>query len=169
MDLKQYIRDIKDFPVEGIVFKDITPLLSDNAAFHQSIDLICGQLKDLKFDTIVAMESRGFLFAPAICYKMNKGLVLVRKPGKLPHTTIEESYDLEYGNNTLQMHSDSLSKENHVVIFDDVLATGGTAEATAKLVKRAGATLKCFSFLMELKFLGGRQKLKEQCFSILEY
>ena len=169
MNLSEYVKDVKDFPEKGIIFKDITPLLSDQSAFKHTIERISEQIKELDFDIIVAMESRGFLFAPALCYKLEKGLVLVRKPGKLPRETIEESYDLEYGSNTLQMHADSLKPGNKVLIFDDVLATGGTAEATAKLVKRSGAQVAGFSFLIELEFLNGKEKLCANSFSVLKY
>lgn len=159
MDLKQYVRDIKDFPKEGIVFKDITPLLQDKVALQKATEGLVDLVGDMKIDKIVGMESRGFIFAPILAHRLNAGFVPVRKPGKLPHNKLSESFILEYGTDILEMHSDAINEGDKVLVHDDVLATGGTASAVAKLVARAGGEIVQFNFLLELTFLNGREKL----------
>jgi adenine phosphoribosyltransferase len=158
--LKQLIRDIPDFPKPGIVFKDITTLLSEGPAFARAIDLMAGRYLGKGIDRVVAMEARGFILGAPLAYRLGAGFVPVRKKGKLPAATIEETYALEYGEDTLQMHQDALIKGHRVLVVDDVLATGGTAEAVVKLVKQLDAELVEAAFLMELEFLKGREKLK---------
>jgi adenine phosphoribosyltransferase len=170
IDLKSIVRDIPDFPKKGIIFKDITPVLQDPAAFRYSIDAISESLKDKKIDYVVAVESRGFIFSPAIAYNLNAGFVPVRKKGKLPHRTFEMGYELEYGEAILEIHQDGLPKGARVAIVDDLLATGGTAMATAKLVEKCGAKVEKIAFLIELLFLNGRDKLKgRDVFSVIQY
>ena len=159
MDLKRYVRDIKDFPKEGIVFKDITPLLQDKVALQKATEGLVDLVGDLKIDKIVGMESRGFIFAPILAYRLNAGFVPIRKPGKLPHNKLSESFELEYGEDILEMHSDAINAGDKVLVHDDVLATGGTASAVAKLVARAGGEIVQFNFLLELTFLNGRDKV----------
>lgn len=153
------VRDIPDFPKEGIIFKDITPILSDPVLFKMSIDVFVDQLKDKGVNKIAAIDARGFLFAGAICDRMNIGLVPVRKKGKLPYKTYEESYDLEYGSNTLAIHQDAFEKGDKVALIDDLLATGGTAAASVNLIRKAGGEVVQVLFLVELAFLNGREKL----------
>ncbi|EID73687.1 adenine phosphoribosyltransferase [Imtechella halotolerans] len=160
MDITQYIRDIKDFPKEGVVFKDITPLLLSPTATRQVVKEFILMLKDQKIDKVVGMESRGFFFATLLAQELNAGFIPVRKPNKLPHTKIQEKYELEYGFDTLEMHSDAIAPGDKILIHDDVLATGGTAEAVCKLVERLGGEIVQLNFLMELGFLNGRNKLR---------
>ncbi len=160
MDLSSYIREVKDFPKPGIGFKDITTLLKDGSAFSASIDALYDAIKDYKFDKIVAIESRGFIFGAALAYKMGIGFVPVRKKGKLPSDTISCTYELEYGQDTLQIHSDALSSNQSVLMIDDLLATGGTAAAVAGMIKTTGAEVALVAFLIELEFLKGREKLE---------
>lgn len=160
MDITQYIRDIKDFPKEGVVFKDITPLLLSPTATRQVVKEFILMLKDQKIDKVVGMESRGFFFASLLAQELNAGFIPVRKPNKLPHTKIQEKYELEYGFDTLEMHSDAIAPGDKILIHDDVLATGGTAEAVCKLVERLGGEIVQLNFLMELGFLNGRNKLR---------
>lgn len=159
MDLKQFIRDIPDFPKPGIIFKDITPLLKDKKAFQTTIaDLAaCYQNKDI--DVIIAMESRGFIFGGALACELGCGFVPVRKKGKLPYKTTSVTYDLEYGTDTLEMHEDAITKGMKVLIVDDVLATGGTAQGVVNLVKMQKAEIIGLAFIIELTFLKGRDKL----------
>lgn len=157
--LTQAIRDVPDFPKPGIVFKDITPILSDPILFAAAVDLFVQRHRDEKPDTVAAIEARGFLFGAAVAHELQIGLVPVRKKGKLPAKTIEASYDLEYGSATLEIHADAVSRGDRVVILDDLLATGGTAAATADLVRTLGGTVVEFDFLVELAFLNGREKL----------
>jgi adenine phosphoribosyltransferase len=159
-ELKQAIRDIPDFPQKGVIFKDITTLLKDPAAFKKSIDVLGDALEGKDFDLILGVESRGFIFASTLAYKLGKGLIIVRKPGKLPASTISISYELEYGTDSVEMHEDSISPGQKVVIVDDVLATGGTARAVAELVEKAGGKVESILFLVELDFLKGAEKLK---------
>ncbi|OOC45595.1 adenine phosphoribosyltransferase [Thermosipho sp. 1074] len=161
MELKKFIRDIPDFPEKGIIFRDITPLLKDAEAFKFSINSLSEKLKDIDFDIIVAPEARGFIFGGALSYKLNKGLVPVRKPGKLPYKVISEKYSLEYGEAELQMHIDAISKGQKVIIFDDVLATGGTALSLKKLVEKSGGEVVAMSFLIELSYLNPRKILSD--------
>jgi adenine phosphoribosyltransferase len=160
--LRSAIRDIPDFPKPGILFKDITPILHDAKLFRAAVNLFAGRLKGRRVTKIVAIESRGFLFGAALANKLGLGLVPVRKKGKLPYKTIQQSYDLEYGSATLEMHEDALTRRDRVVIIDDLLATGGTAAATIALVERLGAKVVELDFLVELAFLKGRAKLKRR-------
>jgi adenine phosphoribosyltransferase len=159
MDLKNYIRDIKDFPDKGIVFKDITPLLNDATAMRAATEALLRMLGGQKIDKVVGMESRGFFFAPLLASKLNAGFVPVRKEGKLPYSRIGETYSLEYGTDTLEMHKDAIEPGERVLVHDDVLATGGTAKAVCKLVERLGGEVVQCNFLLELDFLMGIEKL----------
>ncbi len=161
MDLGSLIRDIPDFPKEGIVFKDITPLLADPDGFRSAIDTIAATYADSQVTKVLGAEARGFIFGGALAYKLGAGFVPARKPGKLPWQTTKAEYALEYGTDTLEMHLDAIGPEDVVLIVDDVLATGGTAAAKAMLATSTGAKLAGFAFLIELDFLGGRQKLGE--------
>ncbi|TDI40485.1 MAG: adenine phosphoribosyltransferase [Acidobacteria bacterium] len=168
--LRQIIRDVPDFPKEGIVFKDITPLLSDPASFRKAINLMAEPLAEREFDAIIGIESRGFIFAAALAYELNKGQILVRKPGKLPADTVQVTYDLEYGSDILEMHADAIESGQRIVIVDDVLATGGTARGVADLVEKVGGKVEAFSFLIELDFLKGRERIADyEIQSVLNY
>lgn len=169
-ELKKAIREIPDFPKKGILFYDITTMLKDPGAFAQSIDALAAKLDGKDYDAILGVESRGFIFASALAYKLGKGLIVVRKPGKLPADTIQATYELEYGTDTIEMHADAVGAGQKVVIVDDLLATGGTAQATAELVKKAGGKVEAILFLVELDFLNGRKKLDGyDTVSILHY
>ncbi len=157
--LKAAIRDVPDFPKPGVVFKDITTLLRDPVLFRRSIDLLVAACGDRPVDKVVAIESRGFLFGGAVAHQLGAGFVPVRKPGKLPCRTVEASYELEYGTDTVEMHEDALTAGDRVLIVDDLIATGGTARAAGELTERLGATVSAFVFLVELSFLAGREKL----------
>lgn len=159
--IKTAIRDVPDFPTPGVIFKDITPLLNNPACFHEVIEHFHARYKPLDIDHIVAIESRGFLFGAPLAYAMGVGLSLVRKPGKLPWKTHAVDYALEYGKDTVEIHVDGVEEGSRVVIVDDVLATGGTAQATCKLVEACGAKVVECGFLIELLFLDGRQKLAD--------
>jgi adenine phosphoribosyltransferase len=168
--LKKAIREIPDFPKKGILFYDITTLLKDPVAFRRSIDALASKLEGKDFDAILGVESRGFIFAAALAYKLGKGLIVVRKPGKLPSKTLQATYELEYGTDTIEMHADAVGSDQKVVIVDDLLATGGTAQATAELVEKAGGRVEVILFLVELDFLKGREKLEGyETVSILNY
>lgn len=158
-ELRRIIRDVPDFPQKGIVFKDITPLLSDAGSFRKAVDLMADPLRSREFDLLVGIESRGFIFAAALAYQLQKGHVPVRKPGKLPAETVRISYDLEYGSDSLEIHADGIGRGQRVVIVDDVLATGGTARGVASLVEKVGGEVAGLSFFIELDFLRGRDKL----------
>ncbi|WP_318311580.1 adenine phosphoribosyltransferase [Flagellimonas crocea] len=160
MDFATYIRDIENFPKPGVVFKDITPLLKDPQAFQKAGAALLGLTANLKIDKVVGVDSRGFIFAPLMAEKMGAGFVPVRKSGKLPYKTVSESYDLEYGTDTLQIHADAIDVGDKVLVHDDVLATGGTAEAVCKLVERLGGEVVQCNFLIELTFLKGADKIK---------
>ena len=160
-NLKQAIRDVPDFPKQGILFKDITPLLQNGALFQQAIDAMAAPFAGQKIDVVVGVEARGFLFAAALAYKLGAGVVIVRKPGKLPYKTYKVTYDLEYGTDSLEIHQDAIKPGQNVLIVDDVLATGGTVKATAELVKKFRANICGIVFLSELTFLNGREKLKD--------
>jgi adenine phosphoribosyltransferase len=170
MDLARYIRNIPDFPKPGIQFKDITPLLASPDAFRDSISQMVDILAARPFDAIAAAEARGFLFAAPLAYVTQKPLVPLRKPGKLPYRTHNLQYDLEYGQAELQVHVDGFETSARVLVVDDVLATGGTLEAGCKLIEQAGGTVACCAVLVELTFLGGRDRLRphEVC-SVLRY
>ena len=157
--VRKAIRDIPDFPQPGIIFKDITPVLKEPALFDEVVKLFAERVKALRVDKIAVIESRGFIFGAPVAHELGLGLVPVRKKGKLPYHTIEESYALEYGTATLEVHEDAFEKGERIVIIDDLLATGGTALASAKLVERLGAHVAEFLFLVELGFLDGRKKL----------
>lgn len=157
--LRSCIRDVPDFPKPGILFKDITPLLQNAAAFRSAILELKKRLQKFPITHLAAIESRGFIFGSALAMEMGIGMAIIRKSGKLPFRTTKVEYTLEYGIDTLEMHVDALSKGDHVVIVDDVLATGGTAKATAQLVESVGAKVEALAFLSELPFLKGREKL----------
>lgn len=167
MNLEDLIRDVIDFPKEGVVFKDITPLIQCPEGLRQAIDKMQEGLKDLDFDLIVGPESRGFLFGVPIAYNLNKGFIPVRKPGKLPYKTISQDYDLEYGSSTIEVHIDAIRPGQKVVIVDDLLATGGTTRAIIDLVERMGGEVVKIEFLIELEFLNGKDLFKGYEFSSL--
>lgn len=168
--IETFIRDIKDFPKKGIIFKDITPLLSNSKATEQAVNGLYDLIKDKKIDKVVGMEARGFFFATLLAQKLNAGFVPIRKPNKLPFTTISESFALEYGTDTLEIHTDAIKKGERILIHDDVLATGGTAEAVCKLVERLGGEIIQCNFLMELEFLKGQEKIAQyEIASLLKY
>lgn len=168
--LRQAIRDIPNFPRPGIVFKDITPLLGNGRLFAKTIDLLADRYGEQKIDTILGIESRGFIVGSALAYRLGAGFCVVRKPGKLPYETHQASYELEYGTDTLEIHTDAIRPQSRVVIADDLIATGGTAAATAELVSKLGGTVVECAFVIELTFLNGREKLKPHgVFSILQY
>lgn len=168
--LKSKIRNVPDFPKPGIVFRDITTLVGDGPAFKVVMDSLYERYQRQKLDAIVGVESRGFIFGGALADRLGIGFIPARKPGKLPAATIAESYDLEYGQATLELHKDALKKGQKVLIIDDLLATGGTLEATAKLVERLGAQVAEIWVLIELSFLNGQEKLRQYpYFSLIQY
>jgi adenine phosphoribosyltransferase len=154
-----HLRDVPDFPQPGIVFKDLTPLLADVDAFRFTVDAIADHAAGLTLDKVVGIEARGFIFAAAVAYRLGAGFVPVRKPGKLPWQTVTETYELEYGTDSLDIHDDAVSEGETVLIIDDVLATGGTAAASCALVEQVGGTIAGLAFVLELGFLDGRAKL----------
>lgn len=160
-ELSSYIRTVPDFPKEGIGFKDITTLLKDATAFRQAIEELAERYRNIGIQKVVGMESRGFIFGSVLAYKWGAGFVPVRKPGKLPAETLSVEYELEYGTDTLEIHKDAISAGEQVLIVDDLLATGGTAQATVKLVDALGGTIVGVAFLIELTFLKGRIKLAD--------
>lgn len=169
-ELKKYIRSVPDFPKDGILFRDITTLLKNEEAFREAVDVMSDIIKDKEVDLILGIESRGFIFAAPVAYNLGKSLNIIRKPGKLPAEFLSESYSLEYGKNTIEMHTDAIEEGNKVVICDDLLATGGTAMASAHLVEKLGGEVSSFLFLVELTSLNGREKLKNYCVeSIIKY
>lgn len=161
MDLKNYVATVLDFPKEGIVFRDITPLMNDGEAYKEATDRIVNFAKEHNIDVVVGPEARGFIFGCPVSYALGIGFVPVRKPGKLPREVIEYSYDLEYGSNVLCMHKDSIKPGQRVLIIDDLLATGGTIEAVIKLVESLGGIVAGLAFLIELEELKGMEKLKD--------
>jgi adenine phosphoribosyltransferase len=168
--IRQAIRDIPDFPKPGIIFKDITPLLANGPLFAKTIDLFAERYQNQKVDTVLGIESRGFIIGAALAYKLGAGFSVVRKPGKLPYETHSASYQLEYGVDTLEIHIDAISRDARVVIADDLIATGGTATTTAQLVTKLGGTVVECAFVIELSFLKGREKLKPyRVYSVLQY
>jgi adenine phosphoribosyltransferase len=170
LNLKDHIRAVPDFPKPGIMFRDITPLLAHPAAFKQSIIQMADQFRGRKIDAILAAEARGFLFAAPLAVELGTRLVPVRKPGKLPYQAHTYKYDLEYGSDTLQMHTDALRPGDQVLLVDDLLATGGTMEACIKLAEMCGAHVMGCAFAIELSFLNGRKRLKDrEVFSLLTY
>lgn len=170
-DVKSKIRDVVDFPKEGIIFRDITTALKDAETLKVMIDYLCEQFQDTKIDYIAGIESRGFIFGMPMAYKLNAGFVPIRKPKKLPAETYSQEYALEYGTDKIEIHRDAIPAGANVLIVDDLLATGGTAEAACKLVKKTGANLVGIAFLIELEALQGREKLKdaEKIVSMLKY
>lgn len=168
--IKNSIRNVPDFPKEGILYKDITTLCKDPAMFVRTVDLMAHRYLDKDIDVVVGIEARGFVVGAALAYKLGAGVVLVRKPGKLPHDTHKETYELEYGTDTLEVHKDAVDKGQNVVIADDLLATGGTAEAVCKLVEQMGGNIVECSFIVELDDLKGRDKLAPySVFSLIHY
>jgi len=160
--VKQTIRDVRDYPKPGIVFKDITPVLADPVLFRDVVREMVSTLKGLEIDAIAAVEARGFIFGSVLAHELNCGLIPVRKAGKLPYRTRSRTYDLEYGTASIEMHEDAFSKGSRVLVHDDLLATGGTAGATASLIKDLGGVVAGFSFLINLSFLPGEQHLTER-------
>ena len=158
-EIERHVREVPDFPTPGISFKDITPLIEDGPAFHAAVDRVATATADVEYDRVLSAEARGFVFGTALAYRARKGLILARKPGKLPRETISASYDLEYGSNTLHVHADSIGRGTRVLVVDDLLATGGTARAMCQLVENAGGIVACVAFLIELRFLNGRDVL----------
>src|SRR3954447_8027061 len=168
--LKKLIREVPDFPKPGILFYDVTTLLKDKLGFAMLIDSLTERFLNKDIDLILGIEARGFIFGPALAYPLNAGFTPVRKPKKLPSETVKVTYDLEYGQDTLEMHKDAIQPGQRIIIVDDLLATGGTAQATAKLAKSLGADICGLGFVVELDFLNGRDKLKEyDVFSLLHY
>ena len=169
--LKAVIRDIPDFPTEGILFKDITPLLANGSALKKTIDILKDRYRDKGITAVVGIEARGFIFASALAYALGAGTVLVRKPGKLPHKTFKQSYTLEYGTDAVEIHQDAFQPGQKIVLLDDVLATGGTIAATTSLIQNNfNAEIVEVAFLIELDFLKGREKIKElPVFSLMHF
>ncbi len=168
--IRSRIRDVPDFPKKGIVFKDITPVLQDPATFRLAVDALADRWRGERIAKVVGIESRGFLFAAPLAYALGAGLTIVRKPGKLPWERIREVYDLEYGQDALELHIDAVGVGDRVVVVDDLLATGGTAEAVGRLVARQGADLRGYSFVVELGFLNGARRLgPEKVHALVKY
>jgi adenine phosphoribosyltransferase len=169
-DLKKMIREVPDYPKPGILFYDLTTLLKDKKGFHMLVDRLCTHYDGRTIDLVAGIEARGFIFAPALAYRLGAGFVPVRKPKKLPAKTASISYALEYGSDTLELHEDAVNPGDKVIICDDLLATGGTAAATAKLVTQLGGKVEGLAFAVELTFLNGRRKLPGQdVFSLIQY
>ena len=172
MSIKSHIRTIKNYPIKGVMFRDITTLLNNSGGFRAAIDEFVNRYKDIKIDKIVAIESRGFLIGAPLAYLLNVGLVLIRKPGKLPSKTIDQDYELEYGTDRIEVHTDAINKGEKVLIVDDLIATGGTAEATVKLVKKMhGEIIEC-CFVIDLPDIGGRARLEnmgQKVFTLCEF
>jgi len=159
VEIEALIRAIPDFPISGILFRDITPLLKDKQGFRQAIDLFVERFSGRGIDHVIGIEARGYIFAAPIAYAIGAGFIPVRKPGKLPYERLTEEYALEYGTNSLEIHADAITKGERVLVVDDVLATGGTAGATARLLERLGATVEAYAFLIELTALRGREAI----------
>jgi len=169
-DLKKVIRDIPDFPKKGILFKDITTLFKDPYSFQRTVDLLGQRYIGQGIQTIIGVEARGFIVGAALAYKLGAGVILVRKPGKLPHKTLSASYELEYGTDSLEIHADAIEKGEKVLIADDLLATGGTVSAVIDLVEELGGKVVECAFMTELEFLKGRERLKpHKVFSLIKY
>lgn len=169
-ELKNIIRDIPDFPKKGILFKDITTLLADASSYQKMIDLLSHRYTGRHIDKVVGVEARGFIIGAALAYKLGAGVVLVRKPGKLPAETCQKSYELEYGTDTLEIHTDAIKKGERILIADDLLATGGTVSAVVDMVNEMGGDLVECCFMVELEFLNGRRRLPEgKVFSLLQF
>jgi adenine phosphoribosyltransferase len=170
MDLKETIRSISDWPIKGVIFRDLTTLMQDPEAFRESCDILYNRYKDMGIDKIVGIDARGFVFGAVLAYKMGIGFVPVRKIGKLPCKTIQETYNLEYGSDTLEIHEDAIEKGEKVIIVDDLIATGGTVGATVKLVEKLGADLIECAFIVELPDLKGRDKIPGcKVFAVTEF
>lgn len=170
-DVKDKIRAVENFPKEGIIFRDITTGLKDAQTMKVMVDYLCDQYSDCKIDYIAGIESRGFIFGMPMAYKLNCGFIPIRKPNKLPAQTIKESYDLEYGSDTIEIHADAIEKGANVLVVDDLLATGGTAKAACNLIRKSGGNLIGAAFLIELKDLNGKAKLDNcgKVISMLQY
>ncbi len=167
---KQLIRNVPDFPKKGILFYDITTLLKDAKALREVLDTLATRYVNQNIDLVVGIESRGFIFAPALAYQIKAGFVPVRKPGKLPAETVKATYDLEYGKDSLEIHRDAIQQGQRVLVVDDLLATGGTAAAVTQLIRQLGGEVAGLAFLVELEFLSGRKKLTGyDVFSLLQY
>ena len=170
MDLKKYIRDIPDFPQKGVMFRDITTLLKEPGPFKYVIDTIVDKYKNQKVDKVVSVEARGYIFGGTIAYLLNCGFVPVRKPGKLPAEVVSLEYTLEYGKNTIEIHKDAIQPGEMVLVFDDVLATGGTVQATCRLIEQLGGKVIACVFISDLTYLKGSEKLKDyEIFSLVQY
>ena len=172
MDLSKYIRSIPDYPKKGILFRDITTLIKNKEAFVETVDQLSKLASKIKFDKLVAIESRGFIFASALSYNLSKSLILMRKKGKLPSDTFSQDFVLEYGKATIEVHKDSINKNESTLIIDDLIATGGTAEAAAKLVEKSGGKVAGFIFVINLYDLGGIKKLNDkgyETFSLMKF
>ena len=169
-ELKNIIRDVPDFPKKGIIFKDITTLLGDAKSYQRMVDLLAHRYIGEKIDKVVGVEARGFIIGAALAYKLGAGIVLVRKPGKLPSETFKKSYQLEYGTDTLEIHTDAIEKGERILIADDLLATGGTMAAVVDMVKSMGGDLVECCFMAELEFLNGKEKLPAgKVYSLLKF
>ena len=169
--VKEKIRSIKDFPIEGIIFRDITTAVKDKESFRAMIEFLTEKFINKNIDYVAVVESRGFIFGSALAYNINAGCVLIRKPGKLPAETISEEYTLEYGTDKLEIHKDAIEPGKNVIIIDDLLATGGTVGAACRLLKKTGANVKAAAFIIELKDLQGREKLPNdvEVVSMIQY
>ena len=167
MDLKKYIRSIPDYPKKGILFRDITTLIKDDQAYKYTVDKIAEMIIDINFDKVVGIESRGFIFASAIAYKLSKPLILIRKKNKLPSEKYSEDFELEYGKATIEIHKDSIKKNEKVIIIDDLIATGGTAMAAARLVKKSSGKIESFIFVINLFDLNGKNLLEKESYKVL--
>ncbi|MBA2442903.1 MAG: adenine phosphoribosyltransferase [Rubrobacter sp.] len=169
-EIESHILEVPDYPAPGVSFKDITPLIENGEAFHTAVDALAHATDGIEYARIVSAEARGFVFGTALAYLSRKGLVLARKPNKLPRQTISAAYDLEYGSDSLEAHADSIQPGTRVLVVDDLLATGGTARAMCDLVEDAGGTVAGVAFLIELSYLGGREKLSpHRVISLLSY
>jgi len=170
MDLKQHIRNVPDFPKAGILFYDITTLLRDPQGYRITVDMLSTPFEGQGIDSVIGIESRGFILGAAVAHRIGAGFIPIRKPGKLPAKALKETYDLEYGKDALEIHEDAVQPGQKVLIVDDVLATGGTAAAAVQLVRKLGGELHGLAFLIELLFLNGKQKIAgENVFSVLQY
>ena len=167
--LRHLIRDIPDFPKPGILFKDLTPLLRDPAGFGKAVDLLASRYVGRKIDVVVGVEARGFVIGAALAYRLGAGVILIRKPGKLPYKTHRTIYELEYGTDSLEIHQDAIEPGQRVVIADDLLATGGTVNAAVRLVEQQGGAIVECAFLVELLFLAGREKVRHPVYSLLQF
>ncbi len=170
MNLKDYIADIENYPKDGVIFRDLTPIWKDPAAFRYTVEVMADFIKDKDVDLIVGAESRGFMIGAALALHTNKGFIPVRKPGKLPRETVSASYELEYGTDTLYMHKDAISKGDNVYVCDDLIATGGTAGAMVEMTEALGGNIVGLGFIVELEFLNGRKLVEKYCVdSIVQY